>query len=72
MSNVNNQMSNVNEVKLLSERTSGVPPVIFVRVACSHVPFYIFLSSSADNLTCWFAFLIVITHSGVEFDLETL
>ena len=29
MSNVKNQMSNVNKVKLLSERTSGVPPVIF-------------------------------------------
>ena len=29
MSNVKNQMSNVKKVKLLSERTSGVPPVIF-------------------------------------------
>ena len=29
MSNVKNQMSNVNKVKLLSERTAGVPPVIF-------------------------------------------
>ena len=29
MSNVKNQMSNVNKVNLLSERTSGVPPVIF-------------------------------------------
>ena len=29
MSNVKNEMSNVNKVKLLSERTSGVPPVIF-------------------------------------------
>ena len=28
MSNVKNQMSDVNKVKLLSERTSGVPPVI--------------------------------------------
>ena len=30
MSNVICQMPNVNKVKLLSERTSGVPPVIFV------------------------------------------
>ena len=29
MSNVKSQMLSVNEVKLLSERTSGVPPVIF-------------------------------------------
>ena len=29
MSNFENQISNVNKVKLLSERTSGVPPVIF-------------------------------------------
>ena len=29
MSNVKYQMSNVNKVKLLSVRTSGVPPVIF-------------------------------------------
>ena len=29
MSNVENQILNVNKVKLLSERTSGVPPVIF-------------------------------------------
>ena len=29
MSNVKNQMSNVNKVKLLSERTSGVPSVVF-------------------------------------------
>ena len=28
MTNVKNQMSNVNKVKLLSERTSEVPPVI--------------------------------------------
>ena len=30
MSNVKNEISNVNKVKLLSERTSGVPPVIFI------------------------------------------
>ena len=30
MSNIKYQMSNVNKVKLLSERTSGVPPVIFI------------------------------------------
>ena len=30
MSNVEYQVSNVNKVKLLSERTSGVPPVIFI------------------------------------------
>ena len=29
MSNVKYQMSNVNKVKLLSELTSGIPPVIF-------------------------------------------
>ena len=29
MSKVKYKMSNVNKVKLLSERTSGVPPVIF-------------------------------------------
>ena len=29
MSTMKCQMSNVNKVKLLSERTSGVPPVIF-------------------------------------------
>ena len=29
MSNVECQMSNVNKVNLLSERTSGVPPVFF-------------------------------------------
>ena len=29
MSNVQFQMSNVNKVKVMSERTSGVPPVIF-------------------------------------------
>ena len=31
MSNVICQMSNVNKVNILSERTSGVPPVIFVK-----------------------------------------
>ena len=30
MSNVEYQVSNINKVKLLSERTSGVPPVIFI------------------------------------------
>ena len=30
MSNVEYQVSNVNKVKLLSERTSGVPSVIFI------------------------------------------
>ena len=30
MSNVEYQVSNVNKVKLFSERTSGVPPVIFI------------------------------------------
>ena len=30
MSNVKNKMSNVNKVKPLSERTSRVPPVIFL------------------------------------------
>ena len=33
ISNVKNQMCNVNKVKLLSERTSGVPPVIFQLVS---------------------------------------
>ena len=32
MSNVENQMCNDNKVNLLSELTSGVPPVIFVIV----------------------------------------
>ena len=31
MSNIKYQMSNFNKVKLLLERTSGVPMVIFVR-----------------------------------------
>ena len=37
MSSVKCQMSNINKVKLLSERTSGVAPVIFLkaRVACA-------------------------------------
>ena len=30
MTNVKNQMSNVNKVNFLSERISGVPPVIFL------------------------------------------
>ena len=34
MSNIKNQMSNVDKVILLSERTAGVPPVIFM--LCRH------------------------------------
>ena len=34
MSNVISLMSNVNKVKHLSERTSGVPPVIFIAHIC--------------------------------------
>ena len=37
MSNVKNKMSNVNKVKLLSERTSGVPPVIFFLGKCERL-----------------------------------
>ena len=36
MSSVINEMSNVNKVKLLSERTSGVPPVIFIDTEILH------------------------------------
>ena len=48
MSDVKCQMSNVNKVKLLSERTSGVPPVIFIFKACK-----IHNKQKLDNLMHW-------------------
>ena len=40
MSNVKNELSNVDKVKLLSERTAGVPPVIFISYAQVHADWY--------------------------------
>ena len=54
MSNVKNQMSNVNKVKLMSERTSGVPPIIlyFIRPMVLYSRM-ILLSYDVLCITCW-------------------
>ena len=56
ISDVKCQMSNVNKVKLLSEHTSGVPPVIF---------YIVFLMFSATMLSCF-----AVCFSAVPFAWE--
>ena len=54
MSNVNvkNQMLNVNKVKLLSERTSGVPPVIFNLIKFLMLTVFPFLDQNLPHVQC--------------------
>ena len=57
------QISKVNKVRILSERTSGVPPVIFILLSIQSLSF---VSNVSDKVITYGTYVVALIHCTVN------